>query len=474
MNAERRGVRAAVVGAVSLLVFAGASAFGAEEVRTDPGDVGGFRTASTAAPVAVQLFEPTIPVPTDPGQPQGEFALSHTATRLTAGPTARALASSVWPGPALGDGFNTVCQGCGQQWPAKADARYPEEPHDAEVVLPTGGGMRASARGLDVVAEADTIVSPADALVRVGSVRSRAASTVVDGVTVAEAVSSVGDAVLLDGVIRIADVTTTLRASSDTEAGTTAGTTTVAGLVVAGQGFVVDHTGVHPVRDGERQDGVGNPGVTSPEQLRDELGISVEPLALTEQVEGPTARRASSGLRITVDTGPLRRRLDALPLGDVVEQVPSDELKAQLYGILALAPRIVFTVGRGEVLATATPPLAIDLSFPAPPPPGPVAPPPDVGGVLAPAPFGPQADTALAPQVATAPPPEGGSPPLAAGAAAGPVELFGGLAPAVVVLSLVAAAVAARGLVALTASALGTGGAGCPAAGRLHDLRTEE
>ncbi|WP_203338476.1 choice-of-anchor P family protein [Nocardioides limicola] len=67
---------------------------------------GGFQAEAWATPVRIELYEPTIPIPVDPGKPELDFNLSFTRTRGQTGQLS-SLGSWMWPGDGVGQGFAT-------------------------------------------------------------------------------------------------------------------------------------------------------------------------------------------------------------------------------------------------------------------------------------------------------------------------------------------------------------------------------
>lgn len=461
--------------AVALPGLAGAQE--GEQIRTEVEGIYGYNASVHGSPFSILFFERVIPIPTDPGEPQFEMTYAHTSTRLLTGPQARALASSVWPGPALGDGFSTVCQ-CPQHWPARAEATYPGGEQRAEQTAPGGGGMTASALGLDVVAHADTSDPAAPEAAATGKFRSTSISTVRDGVNIATVDASAEDVSMLGGTITFDSVRTTLRATSDGQVAATQGKTEVSGLTIAGQGYTVDENGLRPVQDGDGGETLVPLPSTPPgaDQLREQLGIEVELAAHDEQVEGASARRSAGGLRITVDTNVLRSRV---PLRDIIAPLP-EEVRLEIEPLVQLSPRTVYIFGRGAVAAAASPPFTFD----APPPPPPAAVPPSLPGSSGDIGLPTSPGLTSSPPLSSAPPttagepvPQVAAPPVPATTSGGLPELFGGLPIGLVLLGLGATGLGARGLSGLTGAALAAGGGGLCSRGAVKgvpDLRTSE
>lgn len=423
-----------------------------DQVRTET-ELFGYNAEAESMPFTARFFEPFIPIPTDPGDPQFSISLSFTATRLGTGPSGRAVASSVWPGAALGDGFGTVIDDESQSYPIRASAVYPgggEADWYEEQEASEGFGMYASARGLDINsrAEGGGLPSDAHALARFGQVSSESTSTVVDGWAESTSVSTMSQVALLEGVIVLDSVETTITARSNGDQAETDGRTTVGGITVLGQPVLLTDHGVEVEVENDPSDG-GIGGLLNPlnqiiqnltsdlvaDGIEDTLGIRIEALDHEQSIDGPFAEREAGGVRITVDVAVLRGYLqpivNAVPLGDILDLLPDEDgitdLKGMLFEIQALGPEIEYVVGRGAVSASASPAFSFD---PPPPPPPfepstgdtqlPAVPPPPMGGVSMPP---PSSGGATSPDVAPpAPAPTG--PTLAA---AEPPPLFQGI-----------------------------------------------
>jgi hypothetical protein len=474
-------IRIAAALALSLLIamLLPFTAGAAEDDATRTEGLGGYSSAASAAPASILFYEPVFPIPVDPGQPSAEGTLSYTSSQLETGPSSRAVASSTWPGPAVGDGFATICD-CDQEWFVKAEARDPGGKEEAAQEVPElHSGMQASAKGLDAVAKAGSGESPNPEGMAFGSVRSRSESTVEKGAVVTRTLSSAKDVAIGGGVITIESVTTTMEATSNGKKAVSDGTTKVNGLVIAGQGYTIDENGLQPVAEEKPEESVlplpqpkEAPGA---EELRKELGIEVELAQHKQSKAGPAdVSRTAGGLRISIKTAVLK---DRLPL---YESVPED-LAGQLAPLLVLAPQIDYVFGRGAVRAAANPPLTIDLPTLEPP-----APPADAPAGLASGdtsfPDTAAEDTAL-PEIAAADTAGAVGPveqPLAAPEQAQPASsqlpaLFGGLPPGLVAAGIAIAAVGGRALAGFTGAAMGgAGGAFCDrgALRKVPDLRS--
>lgn len=497
---DPRRVAAAFSLALLLALMMPPIAGAAEKVRTDPGKLPGYTATATGSPLSMLLYEEVIPVPVDPGEPHGEGSLSYTRAMLETGPVARGVASSFWPGAAVGDGFATLCdqvtnhkdnpqrQECEEEYRVKADARYPETKQfpkeDGEQIKELGAGMFASALGLDTYARASSSESPNEEALGLGNARSRSDTTVIENEAVATTVASAEDIKLGGGVITIDSVKTELEATSDAKKGTTTGETKVNGLVIAGQGYTIDEKGLRPKQDGKPGDGTGAfPAMPGAKEMNKQLGIQVELTKHEETITDADASRTAGGLRISIRTEVLKKALtDNVPVDDILGELPeqTDPITIQLAALLALAPQVDFVFGRGAVRAAGSE--GIDFEFPALPTfeEPPTAPPPaeTTGGAAG----SPAVGTSTAPAGGggSAPPPNlapaggGGRGPAIPAAqpaetAAAPAQavaelpqFFGGLPPGMVAVGLGLAALGGKALAGFSGMAMaGASGALC-------------
>ena len=497
--------RIAAAFAVSLLVTLmmpfNATAAEAKKVRTDPGDLPGYTLEAKASPLSMLLYEPVAPVPVDPGEPHGEGSLSYTQAELETGPVSRAVASSFWPGAAVGDGFATICdqitnnpqspkewrQECNEEYRVKTDARYPGSKQfpeeDKQQIEPLGAGMLSSALGLDTYAIASSSESPnADAL-GLGNARSRSDTVVEKNTAISTVVSSAEDVAIGGGVIQIESVKTELKATSDAKKGVTTGVTEVQGLEVGGQGYVIDNKGLRPVQDGKRGDSEAPlPEMPGREEMRKQLGIDIWIAKHKTEVVGADASREAGGLHISIRTAVLKSAFtENVPVDDILGELPKefDQLKANLASLRALAPQIDYVFARGEVRAAGSegivlPPITGGtLPPPAPPPAAPPAgttstPPLSTGtaGSTAGTPGTPAVPAVAgtsgkSPAIPSAAPPA--APAVVANQAAAQMPaMFAGLPPGMVAAGLVLSALGGKALAALTPMAMsGVTGALC-------------
>ena len=502
MRSARRGLAVAMAASgAALLVVSPVVA--ASEVRTET-DLFGFDIEANAAPVSVRFYEDFIPIPTDPGDPQLEITASHTGATLGTGPSGRAVASSIWPGAALGDGFGQVAGDESIEYPIRASARYPGG-GEQDWTSQTGidgvekFGMYAEAKGLDITARAEGggLPEAAEQLISYGQIRSTSTSTVEDGTAVARAVATIAEIQLLQGLVVLDNVTTELTARSDGTTASTDGRTTIGGIEVLGTSMRLTDQGVEvapgdqPDGDEDEDDPLGGLGdLLDPvnqviqqltadllaDGVEDALGIRIEALQHQESIEGAIAERVAEGLKITVDLGVLRGYLDPLldllPIGDVLDLLPDDpdgniqQVKGLVFELLGLAPKIEVVVGSAFVAASATPPFDMPEPPPlpeTPPPPPPAAPPADsgVGGTTPPSSSGvslpppTSTGTGNVPSASVAPP-QTDAPSVAAPTPVGdPIEPFGGVPAAAVGISLLLGAVPTFGMRSVRDAAVG-------------------
>ncbi len=118
----------------------------------------GFSTQATATPLRVALYEPVVPVPSDP---QAELDIAYTKAVSATGPSATGRASWLWPGDAVGEGCKTFVELlgagatglCKDGYPVQVNARTPGDPSHAEDEPFPGSSMRASSSADRTVAK---------------------------------------------------------------------------------------------------------------------------------------------------------------------------------------------------------------------------------------------------------------------------------------------------------------------------------
>ena len=370
-------------------------------------DLGGFSTEAEGAPFSMLLFEPVTPVPADPGQPHLRADHAYVHTDLSTGPQGRALASTLWPGPLIGDGFPTLASmlagPTGQEppdYPLKTDARSPGNQPEVCKQAPGGAGMCSRADGFEVLAKAQAGESPAGEEVAFGNFDGESFGRVVDGRAVTTVTSVAQDVDLLGGTITIDSVETTITTASDGTTGESTGRTTVSGLSIGGQGYTIDEEGLRPVGG----DPVGElPGVPAQGDTAEDLGIEVTLLGHEQELTGARAVRSAGGLHIRVDLGILRDQVDTGPVQELLKPLPAvpnpgvpedvtgplpfsvfQEPYLTLQPAFRLSPEVIFILGNANSETAASEPLEVDFEIPAlptPPAAGPSVPPPPAAAV---------------------------------------------------------------------------------------------
>src|SRR5215212_8126927 len=133
---KRRTTRtAAAVVALGLVAASAASALVPAQAVAPATAYGGFDTVATATPLKLEIFEPAIPIPTEP---QFELDFSYTRVLGDSGPSTSARASAMWPGPAIGEGLKTFGEQLGlppqltdNGYPVQANSQFPGDPSQA-------------------------------------------------------------------------------------------------------------------------------------------------------------------------------------------------------------------------------------------------------------------------------------------------------------------------------------------------------
>lgn len=385
-------------------------------------EIGGFTLSARATPVSVLLTTDLLPVP---AEPQGEVHLSYTQTELGSGPIGRSLASSLWPGAAVGTGLPQLV---GFAYPVQANAAHPGGPADE-----SKSGMRAGASASKAESYAGA-KQEVPFLLTTDGLASSSVSSVSGTEARSSAVSSAQTITLLSGLVVLSGVRFESVAVSDGAKGSGTSTFSVAEFTVLGQKF--------PVK--------------SPAAPPDGLLKALEPLGVTltwptsgTKLEGTGATSTSRGLKLTVDVLALRTKLG---LGGILDGIVAPLLPKELVPLLNPLRKMEIIVGDTEAVANAS--AASPLTPPdVPVPQAPLVPPP--------------ADGALSPPSPGTPPVAGVSPPRSpvtpvASARAKPRSLldFPGVPALLVLTGLGVAAAGAFGMKSFGTFLLG--GAPCP------------
>lgn len=133
-------VSSAIVGA--MLPLSGGAA--AQAAPAEDPAFSGFAAEVWGSPIEIELYEPSIPIPSTP---QAEFLLGYSHVEADSG-SASGRASWIWPGDSLGEGAKTVFENLGlppeisgpiaaQGYPIQVNSSYPSGPEtDSEEPFP--------------------------------------------------------------------------------------------------------------------------------------------------------------------------------------------------------------------------------------------------------------------------------------------------------------------------------------------------
>lgn len=361
--------------------------------------LGGYGGTALAQPVHLEIYDPTIPLPSNP---QVDVGIAYTKASTDTGPVSRGTASYLWPGDVLGDGFSQLVGG-NAAYPVQVNSKYPatsDAPANNTAQLTDGNGMttsstenvtRATVTGLGISGPGTNLLGGLGTglsklaggkqapkptpdlpvpvsktlagLATIQNLRSVSTTTLGDKSFTATAEATASEIDILGGLLSIKGLDMTASSSSDGKKGTNTGHATIGAIGVAKQVISLDDKGLNLAGANVKLPGL-------PETLTSALkaiGISIETVQTAATVQGADATFTAKGLIITVDTKPLRSALNA-PFGilaDIVKQLPP-QLSDQLGPLLNLAPKFVVTIGDVRTKATAAE--AYNGSFPSGPP----------------------------------------------------------------------------------------------------------
>jgi hypothetical protein len=399
---------AALVG-VALPVSAGP----ASAADSDQG-FGGFTSSAVAAPVKIEIYEPTIPIPADP---QLEVELAYSKVEADSG-SSTGRASWLWPGDPVGEGLKTFVEQLGlppqlgeNGYPVQVNSSQPsgepkqsDEPFPGTVMrtsssegttlaqvgfspdskvrdgaeddgegdapavpgLPGLPGLSAGAAQLQqfgkaltgglTTAQGDAAENPGDegtpglppqlaALVDVEGYTSSSKNVATGSGVTTTARSALGDVTLLGGLVTLDGVVATSSSTSDGVEGAASDKVSIGGIMIAGQRFAFGPQGFDAA--GKHVDIPALPGGVGPDAALEQLGIKLELPDPVRTHQGDQAGSDVSALRVDIDTGVLRHKLDALPINALVDALPGNppQLKSAVQTLAGLAPRVVVTLG---------------------------------------------------------------------------------------------------------------------------------
>lgn len=403
-RANRRRVVLLTVAGIGILAWPGPA--GADT------SLGGYSGTAVAEPVRIEIFEPVIPIP---ASPQLDVGIAYTQVNTDTGPVSRALASYLWPGPVVGDGFGTLTGSASAKYPIQVNSRNPataDSPAKNTAQLTDGNGMttqsddtttRATATGLGI-AGPDTnllgglgqglgqlggqkpsstattpnlpvpVPSALAGVATVGNVKSISDVTVGKTSITSTAHAFLSEIKLLGGVITIGGVDITAKTVSDGTKATNTSQVNVGDVKVAGTDLGLNQNGLN----------LAGTSVQLPKLPTDsilaKLGISFKLAQIQKKASGATASFGAQGLTISVDTRPLKKMLGLSvltdPLAAALGKIPN--LGSTLGPALGIGPKIEIQLGNVATSATASPAYA---GGPVPPSaPGSGALPPSTGG----------------------------------------------------------------------------------------------
>jgi len=392
--------------------------------KADP-SYGGFSTSATASPLKIEVFEPAIPVPTDP---QFEMDFSYTRVQGDSGPTTSARASAMWPGPAVGEGLKTFGEQLGLPgaltdggYPVQVNSQFPGDPSQmSSEPLPgmvqrvnatdkrtvakagyTGSGDLAegdpgsagaapattstpappdlltslSSGNLSALGSALTGAKSGDAanpvqtnpmgalsmLVDFDGMTSVSSTSYEDDKVVATATSRIGELRLLMGLIKLTGINVVTRVTSSLDGGAVTSRT----VDVGGMTIAGQKFSYGP--DGFTAAGSTTPvpGLpTSAADLLKMLGVAIEVPAPVVTQDGSAGTIDAEAVRITLDTKPLRSKLPSLPLDSIINQLPDLPGQASVLKGMLLSLNTLspkLVLHLGQASASATTVSAVDL-----------------------------------------------------------------------------------------------------------------
>ncbi len=400
---------AAVAGAMLPWGAGGAAAAVSPAPIAEEPAFSGYAADSWGAPVQMEFYEPTIPIP---NEPQAEIEYGYTKASADTG-SSKGRASYLWPGAPVGEGFKTFIEQIGlpsalgeNGYPAQVNSNHPAGPDfESNEPLP-GSVMRTGAAAEKTFAEAsfsadneaqdredggdkgegggdgpglpeipglpgaltgglnsslNAVLSGSSgsantagpgippelaALVDFGGYTSVSKTTYNPNLAFSTARASVSDITLLGGVITLDGIKVKATTKSNGKLGEPSGSVEFGTLNVAGQKFTMGDKGFEA--SGQQTPIPGLPDDAAKALTR--LGVTVKVPQPEYTKDGAAATAVVEGLVFDIDTKQLKSQLSALPLGQIVDGIPGEagELKSFLQTATNFSPRIVVTLGAAQ------------------------------------------------------------------------------------------------------------------------------
>lgn len=368
--------------------------------------LGGYTADAQASVVHLELYEPVIPIPSEP---QGDFSLGYTHSQVSSGPSTRATASYLWPGTVIGDGFDQLTGKPGATYPVQTNSRYPatsDAPAKNAVQITDGNGMetqtdgyhtKAHVAGLGIAGpntnllgglgkglgslsgkKTKTPKSPdvpvpvsgtLAELVTADNMTSTTDVVVADKLVTTTATAAASTISILHGLLDIDGFSVTTAITSDGKKATSTGTVHIGSLSIAGTQLGLGNKGAL-VGKGQS---VKLPKLpASATAALTKLGVTLTVTPVAKKVDGATGTYDAQGLVVTIDTATLKGALNG-PLNAIVTLL-GPKAATQLAPLLQLQPKLVINIGDISASTSASP------AYVAPPPGGGTTPPPTGGG----------------------------------------------------------------------------------------------
>jgi len=380
----------------------------------------GYVSMATATPLRIDIYEPTIPVPSTP-EIEVHFAYSKVVADSS---SAKGRASFMWPGDPVGEGLKVIVEQAGLPpalgqagYPVQVNSNYPAGPEsESQAPLP-GGFMKTSSadgkasastgfsadgevqdpEGEDGTTESSPtellqkfgqaitgtqttededdepapgsatpgIPAPLSALIDMNGYVSSSKSVNSGDKVTATARSALGEVSLLGGIVTMSGLQSRAIAVSDGEKGTGSGTSSYGVMTIAGKKFRMGPDGFEAA--GTPQDIPGLPD--APLKALETLGIKLTFPKPKHEAEGDKVVSTLAAVEIQFDTGPLTKLLNTSKinvildpiLAPITDKFPPDAapLKSLLGALGKLSPRFVVTLASARTSVDTVQPIVI-------------------------------------------------------------------------------------------------------------------